>query len=49
MTGNTTRFVKRLETRMREAASELDFEQAARLRDDIGALSKALEKQEQGN
>ena len=45
MAGNTTRFVKRLETRMREAASELDFEQAARLRDDIGALSKALEKQ----
>jgi excinuclease ABC subunit C len=45
MTGNTTRFVKRLETRMREAAAELDFEQAARLRDDIGALSKALEKQ----
>jgi len=45
MAGNTTRFVKRLETRMREAAAELDFEQAARLRDDIGALSKALEKQ----
>ncbi|WP_404393474.1 excinuclease ABC subunit UvrC [Humibacillus xanthopallidus] len=45
MTGNTTRFVKRLETRMRDAAAELDFEQAARLRDDIGALSKALEKQ----
>ncbi len=45
MSGNTSRFVKRLETRMREAAAELDFEQAARLRDDIGALSKALEKQ----
>jgi excinuclease ABC subunit C len=45
MAGNTSRFVKRLETRMREAAAELDFEQAARLRDDIGALSKALEKQ----
>ena len=45
MGGNTTRFVRRLETRMREAAAELDFEQAARLRDDIGALSKALEKQ----
>ncbi|GAA5016151.1 excinuclease ABC subunit UvrC [Terrabacter aeriphilus] len=45
MTGNTTRFVKRLETRMKDAAAELDFEQAARLRDDIGALSKALEKQ----
>ncbi|WP_323100082.1 excinuclease ABC subunit UvrC [Intrasporangium sp. YIM S08009] len=45
MAGNTTRFVKRLEARMREAASELDFEQAARLRDDVGAISKALEKQ----
>ncbi|MBB2987751.1 excinuclease ABC subunit UvrC [Terracoccus luteus] len=45
MGGNTARFVKRFETRMREAASELDFETAARLRDDIGALSKALEKQ----
>ncbi|KRF44810.1 excinuclease ABC subunit C [Terrabacter sp. Soil811] len=45
MGGNTTRFAKRLETRMKEAAAELDFEQAARLRDDIGALTKALEKQ----
>ena len=45
MAGNTSRFVRRLETRMREAATELDFEQAARLRDDIGAISKALEKQ----
>src|SRR3954470_3925455 len=45
MAGNTTRFAKRLKTRMKEAAAELDFEQAARLRDDIGALTKALEKQ----
>jgi excinuclease ABC subunit C len=45
MAGNTTRFVKRLERRMREAASELEFEEAARLRDDIAALTKALEKQ----
>ncbi|MEW1953687.1 excinuclease ABC subunit UvrC [Terrabacter sp. NPDC080008] len=45
MAGNTTRFAKRLETRMREAAAELDFEQAARLRDDLGAITKALEKQ----
>jgi len=29
---------------MAAAASELDYEQAARLRDDIGALTKALEK-----
>ncbi len=45
MAGNTTRFVRRLEKRMRDAASELEFEEAARLRDDIAALTKALEKQ----
>ncbi|HET7398447.1 MAG TPA: excinuclease ABC subunit UvrC [Intrasporangium sp.] len=45
MAGNTSRFVRRLEQRMQEAAAQLDFEQAARLRDDIGALTKALEKQ----
>ncbi|MGB5951331.1 MAG: excinuclease ABC subunit UvrC [Ornithinimicrobium sp.] len=44
MAGNTGRFVKRLETRMREASDELDFETAARLRDDIGALRRALER-----
>ncbi|WP_226346168.1 excinuclease ABC subunit UvrC [Agilicoccus flavus] len=44
MAGNTGRFVKRLERRMKEASAELDFEAAARLRDDIGALNKALEK-----
>jgi len=30
---------------MNAAASELDFERAARLRDNIGALKRALEKQ----
>ena len=44
MAGNTGRFVKRLEARMKAAASELDYEQAARLRDDLGALTRALEK-----
>jgi excinuclease ABC subunit C len=44
MSGNTGRFVQRLEARMTAAASELDYEQAARMRDDIGALTKALEK-----
>jgi excinuclease ABC subunit C len=44
MAGNTTKFVRRLERRMKEASSSLEFEQAARLRDDIGALNKALEK-----
>ena len=43
--GNTDRFVKRLEREMREAADELEFERAARLRDDIGALRRAMEKQ----
>ena len=44
MAGNTAKFAKRLERQMKEAAAELDYEQAARLRDDIGALTKALEK-----
>ena len=44
MAGNTTKFVRRLERRMQEASAGLEFEQAARLRDDIGALNKALEK-----
>jgi excinuclease ABC subunit C len=44
MAGNTGKFVKRLEARMAAAAAELDYEQAARLRDDLGALTRALEK-----
>jgi len=44
MAGNTTKFVRRIERRMQEASSALEFELAARLRDDIGALNKALEK-----
>ena len=44
MAGDTARFVRRLEQRMRDAARELEFEQAARLRDDIGALQRATEK-----
>jgi excinuclease ABC subunit C len=44
MAGNTSKFVKRLERQMRAASDELDFERAARLRDDIGALERALEK-----
>ena len=44
MAGETGRFVGRLTTQMREAAAELDFERAARLRDDIGALERVLEK-----
>ncbi|MEZ5094169.1 excinuclease ABC subunit UvrC [Nocardioides sp.] len=43
--GNTSAFVKRLERQMYAASEALDFEKAARLRDDLGALHRALEKQ----
>jgi excinuclease ABC subunit C len=46
MSGQTTNFVKRLEKEMFAASSEMDFERAARLRDDIGALNRAMEKQQ---
>ncbi len=45
MAGNTTAFVRRIEREMYAASEALDFEKAARLRDDLGALNKALEKQ----
>ncbi|NJP29495.1 excinuclease ABC subunit UvrC [Microbispora sp. SCL1-1] len=45
MAGNTGRFIKRLEREMREAAAVEEYERAARLRDDIQALQRALEKQ----
>ncbi|BAW06370.1 excinuclease ABC subunit UvrC [Nocardia seriolae] len=45
LSGKTDRLVKQLERRMHEAADELDFELAARLRDDVQALKRALEKQ----
>ncbi|GII87633.1 UvrABC system protein C [Sphaerisporangium siamense] len=45
MAGNTGRFIKRLEREMREAAAAEEFERAARLRDDVQALQRALEKQ----
>jgi excinuclease ABC subunit C len=44
MAGQTGRFVRRIEDEMRQASSELEFERAARLRDDLGALNRALEK-----
>ncbi len=44
MAGNTGPFIRRLEREMQEASQELEFERAARLRDDVGALRKALEK-----
>ncbi len=45
MAGQTGRFIKRLESQMRQAAAAEEFERAARLRDDIQALQRALEKQ----
>ncbi len=44
MAGETGRFLTRLTREMKDAAAELDFERAARLRDDIGALERVLEK-----
>ncbi len=44
MAGNTTKFVRRIEQRMKQASNDLEFELAARLRDDMGALGRALEK-----
>jgi len=44
MAGDTSRFERRLTQRMKEAAAELDYEQAARLRDDIQTLRRATER-----
>ncbi|MEU0176729.1 excinuclease ABC subunit UvrC [Streptomyces massasporeus] len=44
MTGRTNTYIRRLEKQMAEAADEMEYERAARLRDDIGALKKAMEK-----
>ncbi len=45
MAGQTGKFTRRLEAEMREAARAEEFELAARLRDDLQALQRALEKQ----
>ena len=45
MAGQTRPFVKRIEREMYAASDAMEFERAARLRDDLGALQKALEKQ----
>ena len=45
MAGQTSGFVRRIEKEMYAASAALDFEKAARLRDDLGALNRALEKQ----
>ncbi|GAB3667858.1 excinuclease ABC subunit UvrC [Nocardioides korecus] len=45
MGGKTDAFVKRVQQQMYAASEVQDYERAARLRDDLGALTKALEKQ----
>jgi excinuclease ABC subunit C len=45
MAGRTDTMVKRLEKEMHAAAEDLEFEKAARLRDDLAALRRAMEKQ----
>lgn len=44
MAGRTGSHLSRLEGQMHEAAEEMEYEKAARLRDDIGALRRAMEK-----
>ena len=44
MAGQTNVYLKRLEKEMKAASSELEFERAARLRDDIAALERAMAK-----
>src|SRR5699024_4116114 len=45
LAGRTDTMVRRLEREMAQASEDLDFERAARLRDDLGALRRAMEKQ----
>lgn len=44
LAGDTARFMKDLQRQMQEASAEQDYERAARLRDDIRALERALER-----
>ncbi|MEV4597659.1 excinuclease ABC subunit UvrC [Amycolatopsis sp. NPDC049253] len=45
LAGRTDAMIRRLEQEMSAASEELEFERAARLRDDLGALRRAMEKQ----
>ncbi|RJQ78208.1 excinuclease ABC subunit UvrC [Pseudonocardiaceae bacterium YIM PH 21723] len=45
LAGKTDGMIRRLEKEMTAAAAELEFERAARLRDDLDALRRAVEKQ----
>jgi excinuclease ABC subunit C len=44
--GDTDTIVQRLDEQMRQAASELEFERAARVRDRLASVRKAIEKQQ---
>lgn len=44
MAGNTSKYTRRIEQRMRAAAAAMDYETAASLRDDLQALEKVMEK-----
>ncbi|MFD3918429.1 excinuclease ABC subunit UvrC [Streptomyces sp. NPDC058595] len=44
MAGRTGAYIRRLEQRMAIAAEDMEYEKAGRLRDDIGALRRAMEK-----
>ncbi|MGH9054204.1 MAG: excinuclease ABC subunit UvrC [Acidimicrobiia bacterium] len=46
LSGNTEPVVRRLTAEMQEAAATLEFEQAARLRDRLAAVEKAVARQE---
>ncbi|WP_420121891.1 excinuclease ABC subunit UvrC [Nakamurella sp.] len=45
MAGRADPLIRRLEKEMTAAAADLDFERAARLRDDLAAVRRAVEKQ----
>lgn len=45
MGGQTAGFTRRIEAKMREASDREEYELAAKLRDDLGALQRVLEKQ----
>ncbi|SCF88139.1 excinuclease ABC subunit C, partial [Streptomyces sp. Ncost-T6T-2b] len=44
MAGRTGTYIRRLEKDMMQAAEEMEYERAARLRDDAEALKRAMEK-----
>jgi excinuclease ABC subunit C len=45
LAGHTDKMMRRLEKEMNAASGELEFERAARLRDDLAAMRRAMEKQ----